>query len=509
MSSSRRQFLKLSGAALTAALASNCTKTAPADFPVAVEDSLLRGHLLFQAAEFPRDPEPVRREVMVVGGGIAGLAAACRLKPRELVVCEVGAMLGGSSASGRDSSGAVFAQGAHYDLAYPQGYGAEALAFLEQLELIAYDPSRALWEFRERQYLIEEARESRTWDGETWREDPIPATDEGRRLIEALETFRGKMPQPTRLIQPAYRGYDRISFAEWLATLSLASSPELRRAVDYQMRDDYGAGAEGVSALAGIHYYQCRPYYRQKIAHFSPSQGNGYFVERFAAQLPPESLLTDHLVAAIQPEGRGFRVQVLDLAQRRWRTFAVDGIVYAGQKHALAYTYKADAPLFAGNRYAPWLSVSFVVEGFRGPVYWQNEAVGQDPSFLGFVNSRAQHGAGEVTVLTAYFCLAEQARKTLLEIAAKPAAWTKAALQAVADALGQELGRLVRRAYVKIHGHAMPIPMPGYLFRDGNERRSQPRLVYAGVDNGRLPLFFEALDSGLGAADLLAVELAR
>jgi hypothetical protein len=49
-------------------------------------------------------------------------------------------------------------------------------------------------------------------------------------------------------------------------------------------------------------------------------------------------------------------------------------------------------------------------------------------------------------------------------------------------------------------GHAMPIPQPGYLFKDANTNRSNPNLVYAGVDNGRLPLLFEAMDSGIMAA---------
>ncbi len=508
MSSSRRQFLKLSAAALTVAAASGCRAPLADDYSITVEDSLLRGHLLFEAATFPRDPEPVRREILVVGGGIAGLAAACRLHPREVVVCEIGAMLGGSSASGRDSSGVLFAQGAHYDLGYPRGYGEDVLGFLESAGLISYSNTREFWEFSDRQYLIEAARESRTWDGKSWREDPIPSSAEGQRLVEALDTFRGKMPQPTRLIKSEYRGYDRISFAEWLSTLNL-TAPELRRGIDYQMRDDYGAAADRVSALAGIHYYQCRPYYHQKLAHFSPPEGNGYFVNRMVTMLPSQSLLTDHLVASIQPEGSGFKVDVLDLAQRRWRSFSVDGVVYAGQKHALKYTFKPDAGLFSANHYAPWLSVSFVLEGYRGPVFWQNEVLGEDPDFLGFTNSRAQHGAGEPTVLTAYICLAEQARKTLIEIKNNPRPWTQATLQSIQSALGQRVDRLVRRAYVKLHGHAMPIPVPGYLFRDANEARSQARLVHAGVDNGRLPLLFEALDSGLGAADLLAQALLR
>lgn len=49
----------------------------------------------------------------------------------------------------------------------------------------------------------------------------------------------------------------------------------------------------------------------------------------------------------------------------------------------------------------------------------------------------------------------------------------------------------------------MPIPKVNYLFDDQNRYRSEPGLVYAGVDNSRLPLLFEAMDSGIQAVKLL------
>ena len=48
-------------------------------------------------------------------------------------------------------------------------------------------------------------------------------------------------------------------------------------------------------------------------------------------------------------------------------------------------------------------------------------------------------------------------------------------------------------------GHAMSIPKINNLFNDKNLHRSEPNMVYAGVDNSRLPLLFEALDSGIQA----------
>ena len=64
---------------------------------------------------------------------------------------------------------------------------------------------------------------------------------------------------------------------------------------------------------------------------------------------------------------------------------------------------------------------------------------------------------------------------------------------------GQSLKKHIEKVVITQMGHAMPIPKPGYLFSDVNDNRNNPKLVYAGVDNGRLPLLFEALDSGISA----------
>ena len=56
----------------------------------------------------------------------------------------------------------------------------------------------------------------------------------------------------------------------------------------------------------------------------------------------------------------------------------------------------------------------------------------------------------------------------------------------------------ITACYINVMGHAMAIPGPGFLFNDANHQNTE--LAYAGVDNGRLPLLFEALDSGLMAA---------
>ena len=50
--------------------------------------------------------------------------------------------------------------------------------------------------------------------------------------------------------------------------------------------------------------------------------------------------------------------------------------------------------------------------------------------------------------------------------------------------------------------HAMPMPKPNYLSFDSVPSFGK-NIIIAGADTGRLPLFFDACDSGLQAAQQL------
>lgn len=58
---------------------------------------------------------------------------------------------------------------------------------------------------------------------------------------------------------------------------------------------------------------------------------------------------------------------------------------------------------------------------------------------------------------------------------------------------------------VNLLGHAMPVPKPGYLKQDWNIDRPLENFTYAGCDTGKLPLFFEAVTSGLEAVESLRI----
>ncbi len=497
----RRKFIKLSSLALAGALTPSCdqksAKPRPQSYDISIKSDMQAGHLILDSAAF-QTGNTFSTDYLVVGGGISGLAAACQLRDRDFILCELSAQLGGTSGS-ESHGGEVFSQGAHYELAYPNYYGVETLNFLDELGIIRYDNLVDAWNFVDRQYLIDADRESQTLTSNGFREELLEPGQLKDNFLKLTLPYLGEMKLPTRIIREDLRSLDEISFYHFLQR-NLRLTPSFKQGIDYQMRDDYGADAEAVSALAGIHYYACRPYYTQSVELFSPPEGNFYFVNKMAATLPRERIKTNHLARRVQRDGNGFEVLVMDIENTRIDRYLAKNVIYAGGKHALKYVFPSDAHLFQGNVYAPWLVVNIVLkDNLRAEAFWQNELLGQNPTFMGFVDSASQPRASEARVFTAYYCFSPDQRPYLANIKRNAQAIVHKTLETINLYFDCEVSALVEKVYVKALGHAMPVPKPHYLFSDKNAYRREPNLVYAGVDNSRLPLLFEALDSGIQA----------
>jgi protoporphyrinogen oxidase len=494
----RRTFIQVSSLSLAALMVEGCKPSE--SYPIEFRNDMPTGHLIMESDQFPVRKK-LRAKYLIVGGGVAGLSAAYQLRNENFLLCELSDNPGGTSSSGKYKN-TPLCFGAHYDLSYPANYGPKALKMLEELNIIQFDSFMGSWNFTEKQYLIPKNRESITYDHGTMRKDVLPDEPGKSDFRNLMRSYYGCMPMPTRLIDKTLHGLNEISFRSWLEQ-KLTLSDSFYAGIDYNMKDDYGSGSETVSALAGIHYYACRPYIDKPVELFSPPEGNAYFIRKILSKLPKSRILSAHLVMSVKEKGDGFEVSIVDVVKRETTILDCEKIVYAGQKHALKYIYPKDYPLFEHTAYAPWAVVNFVLKtSWPGDVYWQNEIISDDRSLLGFVDSAAQYTQNpDHRVLTVYYCFKPEEREMMSLIESHKEVFTNGALNPLEKYFNRSLKKDIEKVFITQMGHAMPIPKPDYLFSEPNSLRSNPNLVYAGVDCGRLPLLFEALDSGICAVD--------
>jgi len=140
--------------------------------------------------------------------------------------------------------------------------------------------------------------------------------------------------------------------------------------------------------------------------------------------------------------------------------------------------------------------------------FWQNEILVEDQSFLGFINSAAQYDEIQPKqVLTAYYCLPSDSRKDLVNIQETKEAIISKTIKYLEAYFKQSVTDRVEAVFINAMGHAMPIPGKGYLFSDKNPITRPENLAFAGVDHHRLPLLFEAIDSGIESVKSLYRDL--
>lgn len=496
----RRDFIQISSLSLASLLVEGCEVRS--DFDIEFKNDMSVGHLAFESHQFPVTKK-LDTEYLIVGGGIAGMSAAYKLKDKDFQLFELSGSLGGSS-SGSNHGNISLCHGAHYDLSYPSYYGHETLKMLEGLKIVEYEAFSDSWKFVDKKYLIPKNKESQTFAYGGFRKDVLPDVAEKAPFLELMKSYVGKMPMPTRLIHDEFKKLGDISFLQWLQE-HISPSGEFIDGLDYHMKDDFGAGANSVSALAGIHYFACRPYFTGPVELFSPPEGNVYFINKIHNQLSKNRVHTSHLVKMIKENDHGFDVEVVDAIKKEITHVSCKKVIYAGHKHALKYIFPSDYPLFQKTEYAPWVVVNIILNASKeNEAFWQNEILSTDKPLLGFVDSSAQYSNSEdKRVLTVYYCFLPDEREMMSLIETRKQIFIHQTLTHLEKHFDKSLKNQVEKVIIKQMGHAMPIPKPGYLFKDANEFRSNLNLVYAGVDNGRLPLLFEALDSGIEAAGLL------
>ncbi len=457
------------------------------------------GHRL-RGASPPRPSEWETHDVVIVGAGIAGLAAAWRLAHagvRDVVLLELEPVIGGTS-----RSTASVPWGAHYVIA-PSEANLVLTRLLDEMgvldengevteQFLVRDPEERLF-YRGRWYeglylhagaSHEDLRQLRAFEAElarwaAWRDA------KGRRAFE--------IPMALGSDDAEVAALDAISMAEWMNTRGFMSS-RLRWFVDYACRDDYGLLLEHTSAWAALFYFASR----DTRTVITWPEGNGRIVTHLARSTPAR---TGWLAAHITPEGELIAVrgqETLGIRAKR--------VIFAGPQFVARHIIPSRAASTAFT-YGSWMVANITLRerltshGF--PPAWDN--VLYDSPSLGYVTATHQQGIEHgPTVLTYYYPLCGQDPRAERErlLSAGRDEWAEVALADLSRA-HPDIRALATRVDIMRWGHAMIRPTPGFVWSDARRDAAHPHgaIHFANTDLSGVALCEEALHHGVRAAE--------
>ena len=514
-----------------------CREGAPAPYNGGwLGASHLRGHQLRTASAFT--PAHTRRcAVAVVGGGVAGLAAAralLRAGVEDVQLFEIEDEAGGN-ARGHSLGGMACPLGAHY-LPLPGPAAREVAEWLHELGLLRSVAGRTVADER---HLCHSPQE-RLWVEGQWLDGLLPPAERGSARERQYRHFSQLVASTSRELRfalPSQRAgwsaghahLDAVSFAHWLDSQAL-DDVGLRWFLDYACRDDYGADSAAVSAWAGLHYFASRHGFQapgegeapEREAVFTWPEGNAWLTRRLAAPLAGR-LQSGALVRRVEVLRHGVEIDVQHFgAAPRSERWVAQQVVLALPLH-VATRIVAQAPQAltqAGAQlsYAPWLVANLhlrapLTDKPGAPPSWDNvlydpAVPGSNASALGYVDAMHQslRPVPGPTVLTAYWALGsgdqaslERQRQALLDETWQ--AWSLRVINDLARA-HPDLARKTQRVDLMRYGHAMAIPAPGVRGHPALRALAgpiTPRLHFAHSDLAGYSVFEEAFTFGHAA----------
>jgi hypothetical protein len=501
-----------------------------------VGGSYEEGHRLIGESAFPRPVRTERASAVIVGGGVAGLAAAWRFHRkgwRDFLLVELEETVGGNS-RGSASEVTPYPWASHY-LPLPGPETREVKRLLADLGVIerfdrtghpVYDERHLCHAPQERLFIHGRWQSGiYPWTGATDRDlAEYAALKEAMAGLRSWRDAAGRraFTIPRAAGSPgAFKELDRLSMAEYLRSRGWTSR-RLHWLAEYGARDDYGVGVPEISAWAGVHYFAARvpdPVYEDVVLTWP--QGNGWLTEHLAEPVR-DRIRAGQLVYNVEEVGGRVAVDVWDpRTKSTYRLLAREAVLacpifITGR---LYQPWRERPPAFLkAFRYAPWLVANLHVSappsgGTGAPLAWDN--VIYDSDSLGYVvatHQNLQMHTGP-TVLTYYLSFPNRDPLTVQrELLA--GTWESFRDRILADLSRPhpDIGRQVRRLDVMLYGHAMIRPEVGFVCGPARQQaigalRGPVHLAHA--DLSGISLFEEAYEWGVRAADRVLARLGR
>ncbi len=527
MTFTRREILQ--GLLGTSAGAVACRRRPAAEWDGADRpDGRSWGHALRDGSTSTTDPvsDEAPWQVVVVGGGVAGLYAAWRLQRSGLVrvlLLEGAPEVGGTSVAG-ESLVSRFPWGAHY-VPVPGPSQPELQELL--VDMGAAQQTEEGFVPRESSLVIEPAE--RTFYQGQWHAGLFPFS--GARSRKELGRFRREVDRWIRWRDPdgrrafglpfasgsdhsEVRRLDEMSFAEWLGRQDFTDSG-FRWYVRYACRDDYGTEPEQLSAWYGLAYFAARC--GESIDDPSPfvtwADGNGRVVRHLAETL--RAVRTRAAVTKVTPRGdRPFcRVEYVDTRSGVRRAVHGQAVVVAMPSYLRPHVLPARLAGTYRPEYAPWLVANLELDGRpSAPGFetaWDNVIV--DSESLGYVVATHQSGASFGPTVWTYY-----RPFSAFDAATERKRMGGASYREVSEAVYLDLDRVhvdlapkVKRIDLMRWGHGMVRPTVGRAFDSGRRsaQAAQDGVHFAHTDLSGAALLEEAIFHGARAAREVLAEV--
>ena len=522
---SRRTFLRglAGGTGALACAGAGCHRVAPREH---IQGSIVgasagRGHLLRESPTFSDTTQATRAGVVIVGGGIAGLSAAWKLKKSgfdDFVVLELESAVGGNASHG-SYMGQAYPWGAHY-VPLPGPRLTAVRELFEELGVIT-GYTDGVPNFNE--YFVCAAPQERLYKDGGWHEGILPQRAESPRtraqysaFFQAMQDFRqarGQDGKPAFALPIAHSSQDvaflqldHISMAEYMHRAGW-DAPSLCWYVDYCCRDDYGCGAQTVSAWAGIHYFAARVGVAANVERHSVltwPAGNGWIVQQLRERLA-QHLQVNQVALRVQQTATGIDVHTFHVSDPRVTRLQAQAVIVAVPQFVAARLLdNLDASAFT---YAPWMVANVHVRrrAMLGETpAWDNVLYGG--AGLGYVLATHQRleARPQDAHLTYYRPLDHDAPPAARRSALTTpySGWRDGVLNDLEQAHFQ-LSAHVDRLDVWLWGHGMVRPTPGFLWGKARREAATARgaVYFAHSDLSGLSLFEEANYHGVRAAE--------
>lgn len=515
---SRRDFLQAALGAAVALKACRRPERTPRFGGSLLGQSADVGHLLRESLDKPVTRR-TEQAVVIVGAGPAGLSAAWRLVragETRFTLLDLEPEPGGTSAST-----AHHPWGAHY-VPVPSVENRSLVRLLNELGAIERVTDEGEVVGAE-DVLCRQAQERLFFRGQ-WHEGLYPRSGALPSDLVELERFEARMrawalsrdahgrpffalPSHRCSMEEEALRLDRISMGEYLRANGWTSE-RLRWWVDYACRDDYGLGIDETSAWAGIFYFAARmenPHH-EASAFLSWPEGNGRLV-RHLSESARGHVRTHALVVGLTPRDTHVDVRLYDARTKEVEVIEAREVIAAVPPFVLRRLLPSPEGLMPSEPWGSWVVANLRLgdrpasKGF--PLAWDN--VLYDSRSLGYVVSTHQAGIDDgPTDFTWYLPLTggdpKREREALLQ--APWERWVEAVLADLNPA-HVELERHVERIDIWRWGHAMPRPVPGFLYEGKRREFGAPvgRIHPAHCGTSGLALFEESHDQGVRAAE--------